>query len=101
MHDAGQPSTVGHELFNGEQFNAETVADVGILAQKAKGECLHYTAFMCLENQQEVAESQLKRGGKIVWGVQAGEKHPIYMESSNGKQVREFINYIPGQPEET
>lgn len=65
---------------------------------RKKGECMHHTAFMCLENQQEVVESQLKRGGKIVWEAQAGEKHPIYVESSDGKQVWEFINYIPGQP---
>ena len=60
---------------------------------RKKGECRHHTAFMCLENQQEVVESQLKRGGKIVWEAQAGEKHPIYVESPDGKQVWEFINY--------
>lgn len=64
---------------------------------RKKGECLHHVAFMCLENQQEVVESQLKRGGKIVWEAQLGQKHPIYVESPDGKQVWELINYIPGQ----
>ena len=31
---------------------------------RKKGECLHHTAFMCLENQKEVVDAQLNRGGK-------------------------------------
>lgn len=64
-----------------------------------KGSCIHHTAFMCLENQQEAVNAQLKRGGRIVWEALAGDKHPIYVESADGKQVWEFINYVPGKPE--
>ncbi len=66
---------------------------------RKKGECIHHTAFICLEDQQEAVRAQLERGGRIVWEAQLGDKHPVYVESSDGKRVWEFINYIPGSPE--
>lgn len=63
---------------------------------RKKGESLHHTAFMCLDNQDAVVQTQIERGGKIVWEALLGDKHPIYVESADGKQVWEFINYIPG-----
>ena len=66
---------------------------------RRKGPGLHHTAFICLENQAEAVRAPLDRGGKIVWEADYKGKHPIYVESADGTQVWEFINYVPGTPE--
>lgn len=63
---------------------------------KKKGPGLHHLAYICTDCQPEAIAAELERGGQVVWEAELGEKHPVYVESSDGSQVFEFINYIPG-----
>ena len=67
---------------------------------RKRGPGLHHAAYVCEDNLDEVIAAQLAAGGKIVWEALHGDEHAIYIESSDGSMVYEFINVCPFMPAE-
>ena len=69
------------------------------LAKKGPG--VHHTAYICEgeEEQMKVVGSYLAAGGRIVWDVQHGPEHPVYVEAADKSMIIEIINCCPFMPE--
>jgi catechol 2,3-dioxygenase-like lactoylglutathione lyase family enzyme len=65
---------------------------------KKKGPCLHHTAYVCEDAQDEIVASIKKSGGRTVWEAQHGGEHVFYMESADGSAIWEIINCCPFMP---
>ena len=68
-------------------------------ALSKRGSGFHHNAYICENDYDEVIDSMIASGGRIVWAVKNGNDHACYIEAPDGGTVLEIINHCPFMPE--
>ena len=68
-------------------------------ALKTRGPGFHHNAYICGDDLDNVLDTLIARGGRVLWEFQDGDEHACYVEADGGSVVLELINICPFIPD--